>query len=68
MTTITHTRGNVTLTRGGSGANTQWKFIVDGQTSDAQQTLIINSPKDINDLKSIIGQVEHASKVLALDE
>lgn len=65
--TISHTRGNVTLIREGAGPNTQWEFVVEGQTSDARQQLVVNSASDLADLKAVIGQVEQAARVLNLD-
>ena len=67
MSSIKHTKGDVTLERSGAGPNTQSNFTVEGQTSDARQSLVINSPKVIEDLKAIIGQVEQAAKVLGQD-
>lgn len=64
MSTIKHRRGDVSLERSGTGANTQWTFVVEGQTSDAQQKLVLNNLKAVEDLKGLIGQVEHAAKVL----
>lgn len=61
---IEHTRGVVTLTRNHPAPNTQWVIVVEGQTSTVVQELIINSPQALADLKLLIGQVEHAAKVL----
>lgn len=67
-TSIVHSRGDVTLMRKGAGPNTQWTFTVEGQTSTPRQEFIINSAQVLADLKAIIGQVEHAAKVLARGE
>ena len=68
MTEIKHTRGKVTLERTGNGGpNTQWKFEIEGQTGVPgvpTQTLIINEALVVNQLKEVIGQVEHAAKSL----
>lgn len=64
---ISHTRGDVTLTRTGTGNIVQWAIVVEGPTSDATQGIVINSPQVIEDLKALIGQVEHAAKVLGDD-
>ncbi|ASZ74591.1 hypothetical protein KHO57_gp016 [Mycobacterium phage Phabba] len=64
MSEITHSRDKVRLTRRGEGPNTQWEFAVADQISGLPQQLIINELAVLEDLKALIGQVEHAAKVL----
>ncbi len=70
MTEIKHTRGKVTLERTGDGGpKTEWKFEVAGQAAVPgvpTQTLIISDATTVNDLKAVIGQVEHAAKTLGV--
>lgn len=67
MPTIAYEVGDVALERTGSGSNTQWKIKVKGQTSEPFQELIINKAVTVRSLKRVIGQVEHAAKVLGED-
>jgi hypothetical protein len=67
MSTIKHARGDVTLERSGEGPSTQWLLHVVGQTAEPVQELVINDKQTLHDLKSLIGQVEAAAKVLGYD-
>ena len=64
MPIIKHTHGNASVERSGTGPTTTWLIRLEGQTSESTQEMRIRNKKDIEDLKRVIGQVEHAAKVL----